>query len=557
MSLFLELFLFYFQVLISVVFVSSSGFVLRRIFLNNNHKFTYLEDSFYGFILIGTLSLFLNFFTQLNPMINTIIFIVIIFLSINLGLIKNINKKDFFIKSLLVCTISFLLIIYSTVNRPDAWEYHLPYSKIINDHKIIIGIANIHEKFTHISIFQYIASFFNNYLFFEKGLLIPISLVTSFSFVYFYYEFKDEFKIKNSNYISYIAFLLLIISLYSFNRYSGFGNDAQPHLYYFFFSFILFKSIDQKNFQENLKELSLLSLFLFLMKPTFIFTALIPILIFLFNNDKLIILRSKFTILFSLLFCSWFLKNFLISGCFIYPVLQSCIDNVTWFSKDLSENILTNEAWSKGWPDFENKLNYTMNDYVSNFIWFDTWLNNHFLIVLEKILPIIIFIFINYIIFLSVKGFEKRRLDINYIYFSLFNVLFVLFWFLKFPVYRLGISQIYILIISIFFNFSINNIKEKKLLDYKKYLNVFIIIIAVGALSKNIKRIDKNLNNEFYPNIFLGNKLTKVMNSENIFTHYTTNNDEILCSYSLSPCTNFIKDVNFYTEFGYKVYYKN
>lgn len=168
MNLFLELTLFYFQIFISVIFVSSSGFLLRKVFLNKIHKFNYLEDSFYGFILIGTLALFFNFFFELNQLLNSLIFIVVLLLSINLGLIKDINKKDFLIKSFFVCSIGFILIIYSTVNRPDAWLYHLPYTKIINDHKIIIGAANIHERFAHVSIFQYIAGFFNNYFLFKK-----------------------------------------------------------------------------------------------------------------------------------------------------------------------------------------------------------------------------------------------------------------------------------------------------------------------------------------------------------------------------------------------------
>ena len=65
-----------------------------------------------------------------------------------------INKNDLLKKLLIISLISFLLVIYSTVNRPDAWLYHLPYSKIINEHKIIIGVANIHERFAHISIFN-------------------------------------------------------------------------------------------------------------------------------------------------------------------------------------------------------------------------------------------------------------------------------------------------------------------------------------------------------------------------------------------------------------------
>lgn len=554
MNLFLELTLFYFQIFISVIFVSSSGFLLRKVFLNKIHKFKYLEDSFYGFILIGTLALFFNFFFELNQLLNSLIFIVVLLLSINLGLVKDINKKDFLIKSFFVCSIGFILIIYSTVNRPDAWLYHLPYTKIINDHKIIIGAANIHERFAHVSIFQYIAGFFNNYFLFEKGILIPISLVSSFFFVYFYFEFRNTSKIKNSIVISFIAFLILVISLYSFNRYSEFGNDAQPHLYYTFFAFLLFKSFDQKNLKNNLKELSLLSLFLFLMKPTFIFVALIPIVIFLFNSDKLNFIKSKFSIIFYLLFLSWIIKNFLVSGCFVYPIMQTCFDNILWFSKSLNENILINEAWSKGWPDLDNKSNFSIDEYTNNFIWLNTWLENHFIIVLEKVLPIILFIVINLMFFIHSKSLKKTKLEKKYIYFCLFNFLFCLFWLFYFPVYRLGISQIYMLIISLSFITFINNLKDQDILKYKKYFNMFLIILSVVVMTKNLLRINKNFDNVVFPDILKDKELTKVINSRNQFTHYKTINGE--CGYSYSPCTHYEKELNLKNILGYKVFYK-
>ena len=72
----------------------------------------------------------------------------------------------------------------ANVNTPDALLYHLPFSKIVNEHKIIIGLSNLHSRFGHISIFQYISSFFNNSFFHKNGVLFPISLITSFFLFY-------------------------------------------------------------------------------------------------------------------------------------------------------------------------------------------------------------------------------------------------------------------------------------------------------------------------------------------------------------------------------------
>ena len=65
-------------------------------------------------------------------------------------------KKKFKIFTLVITTIiSFLLILLSNINRPDAGLYHLPYISLLNENKILLGSANIHFRFGHISL-QYI-----------------------------------------------------------------------------------------------------------------------------------------------------------------------------------------------------------------------------------------------------------------------------------------------------------------------------------------------------------------------------------------------------------------
>lgn len=558
MILLSKLIIFYLQIFFASFFIITSGFLLRKIFINENYKTNILEDGFYGFVLIGFISLSLNFFFPLNPFLNSIAFLVIFIFSIQNGFFLKINKNDLFKKLLIISLISFLLVIYSTVNRPDAWLYHLPYSKIINEHKIIIGVANIHERFAHISIFQYISSFFNNYFFFTNGILIPISLVTSFFFVYVFYEYQKSLKINYNNIYTYSCFLFLIISLYTFNRYSEFGNDAQPHIYYYFFSLILIKSIIDKDLDKNFKELCILSLFLFLMKPTFIFVALIPFIIFLYQKrkKKIEIILSRFSILFFAILLTWILKNFFNSGCLVYPALFSCFDELLWNSSNLNENILVNEAWSKGWPDFSDQSNSSYSEYISNFNWLNTWFSNHFLFVLEKISPLIILILINCTIFIFTKNLKKKSLDKKYYYFLLFSFIFVILWFLKFPVYRLGLSQIYIFIVLTFLIFFVSNLKINFISKYKIIFNSFISILIVIIITKNLVRINQNFSKEVFPEILANINLVKVFDQNNKFTHYSTIEGQY-CGYSSSPCTNYNKDLNLKFFLGYKIYYQN
>ena len=340
------------QIFFMAIFLSMSGFLFRKCFIDFNHKSHLEEDGLFGFILIGLLSLTLNFFLPLTPLVNIIFFLVIILIGINFNFLKEINK-NFLFKTLIISSISLILIAYSTVYRPDAWLYHLPYSKIINEHKIILGAANIHERFSHISIFQYISSFFYNYIFLKNGILIPISLVASYFFFFAYSEFKKSLLKKNFIYAN-VQFLILVISLYALNRYSEYGNDAQVHFYYFVFIIFLFKFF-KKSDENIIKELFFLSLFIFLMKPTFIFVSLIPFILFLKFKKKKQLIKSYSFLIYSTFLILWLLKNLLISGCLVYPLNFTCNDKIIWKPKNLNENIVINEAWSKGWPDLDSK----------------------------------------------------------------------------------------------------------------------------------------------------------------------------------------------------------
>ena len=219
MSIFVNSIAIFSQIFVLTIFISLSGYVFRKLVINYNHLSKFEEDGLYGFVLIGFVSLLLNFIIPLNIFNNSLFFILIGSIGLYLGFFNQ-EKKLIFKKSFLISLIAFVLIIYSSVNRPDAWLYHLPYSSILNEHKIILGVANIHERFAHISIFQYISSFFQNYIFLLNGILIPISLVASFFFVYIFKEFNENFFSKIKTIYSFLCFLILILSLYAFNRYS-------------------------------------------------------------------------------------------------------------------------------------------------------------------------------------------------------------------------------------------------------------------------------------------------------------------------------------------------
>ena len=145
-----------------IVFVKKDKKSLKEIYLS----------VFFGAIILSFIAIIANFFISLNQTFNSIILILVL----TFGTIFIFKKKIFYQSiyvSILISLISTLILTFDTIYRPDGSMYHLPYTKIINDNKIIFGISNIHFRFGHTSILQYLNAIFNNYIFNSKGIIIP------------------------------------------------------------------------------------------------------------------------------------------------------------------------------------------------------------------------------------------------------------------------------------------------------------------------------------------------------------------------------------------------
>ena len=139
----------------------------------------------------------------------------------------------------------------------------------------------------------------------------------------------------------------------------------------------------------------------------------------------------------------------------------------------------------------------------------------------------------------------------------LINFLGCLIWFLKFPIFRYGLSYLYSLIILIFYFIFFRKIQWNK---SASLFGIFLMITYLGffgILTKNVIRIYKTENVNILPLIYdknLDGNVIKHYNNEGVFIHYK--NPYGLCGYSKSPC-NLI-DVNIKKEkkFGYVMFKK-
>ena len=533
--------IFLFSFLTNLFYYSLGSVVLRE---NKTTNYLIFYKALIGVITASFIALLLNFFTPLNKNINSFIFILV-FLIFLLKLKVTIKKKEtlFLTISTLIC---FLLILLSNVNRPDAGLYHLPYIAILNEYKIIFGLNNLHSRFGHVSIIQYLSALNNNYFFKEEGIIIPLASITSFYYIYFLNEvfkiYKKESKINSS---SLFSLLVLIYISFKIMGYDGFGNDAIAHLSFFYLISYVFK-LEKKSI--DITHVFLITVFIFLNKSTMAFTFIIGIFIMLYkyklNLKKIFILTLSFPAIFLLLSV---IKNLFTSGCAIYPVVITCIDYLPWLNiQSTAADNIASEAWSKAWPENGNQK-LSMEIFIKDFNWVTAWSKKHLIYILNIIIPYTLALLV-LLLFLKInsKNFNNKIILIKLpkFYWLVFFACFIgnIFFFIKFPLYRYGYSYLISLIILIFLYFIRKGTSQKKIIFISKFVFFLTIIVFISKQSfRIIKNYDLNYINKPWPRIYSFTDNEKINSQKqyinNSFSYYFSKNGE--CMFSAPPCTNY------------------
>ena len=536
--LFLNLFL-------SSIFLISSGYQSSKI-SKIQIQLSTVENGLFGFIYLGFISLFLNFFLPLSKNLNTTIFLLVIvfFIFQNKNKLKEI--LEVLITSLKISFIAIIFVAFSSNFDPDAFLYHLPYSNIVNDYKILSGSSLIHFRFGHISILQYINAFFNNYIFGAHGIVIPISLAFSFFFLYLINQISKI--LINDNYYNLHNFFIvssLIFICLRMNRYSDYGNDNVATIFFLYFISFFIRNFDTNTFYLK-NKISLLASFIFTLKVFYFVPLILSFYLWVSKkNLKIINLPNLICVFFLFL---WFLKNILISGCAIYPASFTCINKLPWYNTenknfiDAHQISLESEAWAKNWNTYNKKQTRlgknidkieSQKKYVKKFFWLKEWSNVHGLLILKKLTPFLILILILLILERKkVRVSDKKENDKLFKILLITNLIALLLWFIKFPIMRYGLAYIFIQ----FFLISYLFIKNKYFFKLK-----YIIILSIFVLfSKNLIKIYNNFDKDIYPTIYKQTTYYE-KNEDNFVLYYTKNNE--LCGYKKSPCTNYEQNI--------------
>ena len=419
-------------------------------------------------------------------------------------------KKNFLISSFMNLVIIFVALFITIIlskNNEDFPYYHLPNAIQFAQQKLEFGIGNLNHGFKHISSIFMLMSL--NYLPIIKHYLFNLSNLLFYVFFICFLVFEIyKKKEKNSNFISILLSLLLILFLVKFSRLAEFGSDISGQIiiavYIFFILEIFFN--DRLNFSD-LEQYIKLSLIFLVFAITLKFILIIyclPLLYLLLkikNKNKYIlkIFELKFIIfLFTpLVFFVFF--NFASTGCLVYPVAKTCITSLDWsLSYETVKNLnLHYETWAKGGkgPNFEtdNSSNYVNSlNWIPN--WFAVYFFNKFSDFILVILAILLFVSATFSNEIFKNKSQKQKKEKSFLIFYLFFVLIFILWFFNFPTLRYAGYLIVFLLLSLPFA---KFLERKVIFKTKSSLRKITILIFIGYsifLFKNTNRVINEFN---------------------------------------------------------------
>ncbi len=388
-----------------------------------------------GIIFLGNILFLGNFFL---PLKSNFFFVITL-----LALLINFKEKDFsilnknlFINFNLYFFIPVILFVSSSdiAFHYDAGFYHLNHQNWIRESKIIFGIVNIFWPLGLGSIYEYLSAF----LWFDSSYILLHYINLIFIWTFFVFCFYHIFINKDEKFFKYSSIFILTYAFLDnfglnggrngFLYIQGIGmQDSSVAVLFYLSSLFLVKRI--KNIKYDYFEFITLSFFALFIFQTKVSGIIIFILVFVYLYKLVLLKEVTFKRLFFnlnpviFLFFAWILKNYINTGCFIFPLSITCMNTFSWYIQDstqIYESITTSFSqayifgdslveWSKLILSREIKRTVITNFSISflslilfRFLFFQNKKENKGLII-----TIVFFIFTN-LIFLILYGPEER-----------------------------------------------------------------------------------------------------------------------------------------------------
>ena len=499
---FLILFSWYLIIPISLI---GFGLLAQKIFYREVVVDNFGYAGLFGISFFVIYSYLSNFFIPHSKTHNLILVITGLFIFIFFFIQ---SKKEKFKKQTVFLLINLLILFVGILifkNHDDFIYYHFPYTYLLTQNDLIIGLGNLGHGFRTQSSMFYLNSLFYlpyvDYYLFNLGaiLILCFSNLILLKKILFDTNFYNK-KLDDRFYRYLSLFFFVFINIF-FYRISEHGTDrsAQILVLVLFVEVIYLINMD-KIFNKDIIIIYLILGLIISLKAFYIlyFLVLIPISIHLFKIkkklSKIIYYFSSqyFLIIFVLITLSVLMTNLLNTGCFIYPVHFTCLENLSWSIPVEEVKKMNNwyELWSKAGagPNFRIE---NPEEYIQYFSWFENWFQIYFFNkVSDFLIGLLILSLVFFAVFFNKNIANKKNFKIKNLKFIFFILIILFFeWIYNHPALRYGGYSL----VVVFFGILISKFLTSRKLKLKEFLikaKIIIIITFIIFNTRNLIRIN-------------------------------------------------------------------
>ena len=415
-----------------------------------------------GAVFVGNLLILINFFIPLNSKL------ILIFLFG--ALLPNLFELDFEInlnKKILLNNIFYyiliptvLLVSASDINfHYDAAYYHLNNQNWLRESNLVIGFVNIFWPFGMSSIYEYLSSI----LWIEGSLvyLHYLSLIFIhffYSFIYFHLFTSKKTALRNAS-----LFLILFSILDNFGLQGGrngflyiqeVGKQDIPVAILLSVTSLLIIYQFKKDSVQVLDFIciTLLAMFIIQLKVSGVYILYLYIFLIyfivrknVFNIKNLLIYHLPVAI-FTFI---WIIKNYLTTGCLVFPLSLTCKNNFDWYVSGSTEKIEEyTTATSFAYMEYFLDPELSLINWFQEFFFSETYsvFSNYYKSVYLNFFISLLLVLILKIIFLKNRSIKNKFFIIPFSY-LLVSATYLIF-FGPIPRYTIGFLCTFILFLG-------------------------------------------------------------------------------------------------------------
>ena len=508
-----------------------------------------------GLFFLGNYALIVNFFNGIANVyyLSSVLLFIVYFNLKPLRIFE--NKNLLFLKFIIVPSILSLSSLQIGFAR-DAGGYHLNYQNWIRTEQMTYGLYLLNPQYGFTSILDYInANFWIN-----NNMILLHYVNLTFLVVIFTAILQLITTNSNKKAISFLVTFIIFGILDNFGKNGGKNGfieiDSVPKqdtaysviaiiLFFFFLDIFISRIKDEKGF--IISDIELLILFIFVtfaiqlrtLGVTFLLLMVILLIdkrinLFTKKNINLIVLFTCFNLF-------WFTKNMLLTGCLIFPLNYTCIENLPWSNKELIEfaSLDLLKYWHGGYE-------------LANFNkWLDVWLENSI-----NSTFIYNFILSSTVIFIVLSLFFKvntKLLTKEWLGLFLFLLINFSLWITTAPSPRLG-NSIFLSFILLFSYVLYPKVSFFENLLIKRLMMLFTILVVIGM--PRLSNYQEITREPFSYNFLTAQKIEYIKKTDSS-VYGVNSKDGVTCLINIK-CVNFgreafLKDTTFfYSFFTYK-----